>query len=229
MKKLLSIILTFSMVFMFTACSADEDEIRGEQISNEEVQEESSDNISETETEFSLGKADGLVYENKFIGIGCSLEEGWFFYSDEEIKEINNYAADVAGEDFEEAMKAADIVYDMYAVSDNQLDNINVNLEKLDAKFLEELDLKENFENQKTALLEAFENMGYKDLKSEVSTVLIDGEEVVSLESYGIIDGLTMYQKIISIKCDGYLSNITVTTYQENLVDSLYENFYFIK
>ena len=36
-------------------------------------------------------------------------------------------------------------------------------------------------------------------------------------------------QKIVSIKCDGYLSNITVTTYQEDLVDSVFETFYYIK
>ena len=220
------------MCFVFVSCSSGEEDIRGEQIVNNDVQsdtlEDNSDNNEET-AEFSLGATDGLIYENKFIGIGCSLDEGWTFYSDEEIQDLNNYAADVAGEDYEEAMKAADIVYDMYAISDNQLDNIKVNLQKVNNIALEQLDIKENFENTIPELRKAFENMGYTDLEFEITSVSINGEEVMCLQSYGVIDGLTMYQKIVSIKCDGYLSNITVTTYQEDLVDSVFETFYYIK
>ena len=41
--------------------------------------------------------------------------------------------------------------------------------------------------------------------------------------------GVNMYQKIISFKCDGYFSNVTITTYQEDTVDAVLEQFYFIK
>lgn len=221
MKKLLSIILILAMSFTLIACSSDEEEIRGEQISNTESEV--------AEDKFSLGATDNLTYKNTFIGIGCSLPEGWSFYTDEQIHELNNYTAEVAGDDYVEAMKSADLVYDMFAIGDDQLNNINVNLEKINKSDLEQLDLEMNFENTIPQLQEAFGEMGYQNLKFEISTVLVGEEEVMCLQSYGVIDGLEMFQKIISIKCDGYLANITVTTYQEDLVDSLYEEFYFIK
>ena len=109
MKKLIVIMLCLMMMTSLIACSKSpsEGEVRGEQTTNEKTQEESEAETSEKE--FSLGETDGLVYENKFIGIGCTLEDNWSFYSDEEIMELNNYTADVAGEDYEKIMEGADL------------------------------------------------------------------------------------------------------------------------
>ncbi len=232
MNKIISVILALSMILMLGACSPKEKEIRGEQIVNDDIQSEDVEDDVENNSEkddFSLGETNGLAYENSFIGIGCNLGEDWSFYNDEQIKDLNNYAADVAGEDYVEAMKAADIVYDMYAIHDNQLNNINVNLQKVNQIALSQLNLEENFENTIPELEKAFENMGYTDLEFEITTVDVDGEEVMCLKSCGVIDELMMYQKIISIKCDGYLSNITVTTYQEDTVDEVFGKFHYVK
>lgn len=229
MKKLIAIMLCSGMMMSFGACSAfsSEEEIRGEQISNEEVLEENE--IENTEQEFSMGKTEDLVYENKFIGIGCTLENNWHFYSDEEIMELNNYTADVAGEEFEEIMQNADLIYDMYAISDNQLDNINVNLEKMSKLRLGSLIIEDELEKGIPVLEDAFKNMGYSNFQAELDTVSIEGEELTCLYTSAEIDGLKMYQKIFPIKCNGYLATITVTTYEENTVDSIMERFYFIK
>lgn len=227
MKRFVSIILGICLCFSISACSSspDEEDVRGEQITNNDVQEDEMTNGPE----FSLGKTDGLKYENTFIGIGCTLNSGWYFYTDEEIRELNNITEELAGEDFIEAVKDADIIYDMYAISDNQLDNVNVNLQKVDDFVLEQLDIKVNFENTIPEAKKAFENMGYTDLEFEIMTTQISGEDVLCLKTTGVIDGLTMYQKIISFKCDGYFSNVTITTYQEDNVDEVLEQFYFVK
>ena len=87
MKKLLATMLCAVMMISLVACSGSpsEEEVRGEQTSNEESQDESE--VESTE-EFSLGETENLVYENKFIGIGCKLESDWYFYNDEEIMEF---------------------------------------------------------------------------------------------------------------------------------------------
>ena len=228
MKKLLATMLCAVMMISLVACSGSpsEEEVRGEQTSNEESQDESE--VESTE-EFSLGETENLVYENKFIGIGCKLESDWYFYNDEEIMELNNNTSDEAGEDFEEIMKEADLIYDMYAICDDQLDNINVNLEKMSKSVLDSLVIEDSLEATIPMLEEAFTNMGYTNLQAGIDTIRIEGEELTCLYSSGEVNGLKMYQKIFPIKCDGYLANITITTYEEDTVDSLAESFYFVK
>lgn len=225
MKKLIVMMLCLTMMGSFVGCSSSpaDEEVRGEQISNEETE------VENKEVEFSLGEVEGLVYENKFIGIGCELDSDWYFFNDDEIKELNNYAADVAGEEFEKLMKEADLIYDMYAVSSNQLDNININLEKVHGLTLKNIELGEALEETIPLLKDTYSGMGYTNFQGEVGTVSIEGKEHTCLSMSGEYEGLKMYQKQVPIKCDGYLAYVTVTTYEENAVDALLEKFYFVK
>jgi hypothetical protein len=104
------------------------------------------------EPEFTLGTVEGNVYENTFIGIGCTLGSDWTYYSDEKIREINNAAASLAGEEFRQMMANATVVYDMYAAHSNQINTVVVNLEKVDKVQLAVLDLEENLKNTIPAL-----------------------------------------------------------------------------
>lgn len=229
MKKWITIIMCLMMMFSLIACSdsPSEEEVRGAQTANEETQEENGEESAENE--FSLGTTDGLIYENKFIGIGCTLEDSWYFYSDDEIMQLNNYVEDVAGEEYEEIMKDADLVYDMYAISDNQMDNINVNLEKMDKLSLEKLVVEDSLEAGVPIMKDTFSNMGYSSFEAEIDKISIEGKEFTCLSSIGEIDGVKMYQKLFPIKCNGYLANITITTYGEDLVDELVGRFYFVE
>ena len=136
MKKWMTMILSFMMALLLVACSGAEEDVRGEQSESETIEEK----------EFSMGETDGLVYENKFIGIGCTLEDDWYFYTDDEIMALNNYTAGVAGEEYVEIMEGSDLIYDMYAMNDNQYDNINVNLEKMNRSELDSLVIADAFE-----------------------------------------------------------------------------------
>ena len=229
MKKLIAIMMCLIMMLTYVSCSSSlpEKEVRGEQISNEESLKEGE--VENQDEAFSLGKTEGLIYENKFIGIGCTLESNWHFYSDNEIKELNNIKADIAGEEYEEIMQEADLIYDMFAISDNQLDNINVNLEKMNKSALDSLVIEDVLKESIPTIQDVFSNMGYTDLQAELDMVNIEGKNINCLYMSGKINDLKMYQKIFQIKCIGYLATITITTYEENTVDSIVEKFYFVK
>lgn len=256
MKKLLTMMLCGMTILSLAACSKapSEDEVRGEQITNEAPAEEETSDEKEAEEEteeknadasdeetagadeevteeesFAMGKSEGLIYENAFIGLGCTLEEGWSFYTDEQIMELNNYTADAAGEEFEEMVKNAQLVYDMFAVDANQMNNINVNLEKVDNKILMGVKIEDIFEQNLPMLEEIFNNMGYVNVQSELITVTIDGEDFSGMSLSGEIQGLTVYQKSIGVKCNGYLATIAVTTYQEDATDAIFSNFYVVE
>ena len=84
-----------------------------------------------TEPAFAVGSSSGNRYENTFLGIGCALDENWTFLSDEQIRENNAAAADMMAEEYQEMVEAADVVYDMMANHQNEVDTLSLNMEKL--------------------------------------------------------------------------------------------------
>ncbi len=253
MKKLTAMLLALTMLFAFAACGStpDEDEVRGEQVVNTTEAPSPSEDVTDapdadvtdapeidvtdapetdlTEPEFSLGAVEGINYENKFIGIGCNLPSDWAFYTDEQIREINNLAADMAGEDFEEAMKNATIVYDMLATSPDMASNINVNLEKVDPILLAVTDLSDYLEQSIPMIKQGLENMGATVTESEIGTVTIDGIAFDCLRITSNINGLTMCQLLFAIKCNGYIANLAISTTSEVELQEIIDCFYIVR
>ena len=143
--------------------------------------------------------------------------------------ELNNYTADAAGEEYEEMVANAQLVYDMFAVDENQMNNINVNLEKVNNVVLSGIEVKDIFEQNLPMLEEIFNNMGFVNVKSELITVTIDGKDFSGASLYGEIEGLGVYQKSIGVKCNGYLANIAISTYGEDKTDDILANFYVVE
>ena len=217
MKKYLTAMLALALVLTLAACG--EQDIRGTKTDG---------NSNTEEREFSVGKVDGLVYENAFIGIGCKLDSNWTFSSDEEIRQMNNIATDIMGEEYQETLENAEILYDMAAVHANGLDNINVNLQKVNPLQLAALDLNAHYETQFDMLRDAFENMGYTNIRLEVGQVTVGGETLPVLFNRADIGEYTICQVCIAIKCSGYLANVTVSTFDESTLEDLLNCFYLI-
>lgn len=232
MKKLLAIILVLCLVLAFAACGSEsnddefDDDIRGSQTVDGNDDDSKSDKSDEKE--FELGKTSGLTYENKFIGIGCKLPAGWSFYDDDQLKELNNITAEYAEGDLKEALKDANIVYDMCAVASNGTDSINVNLEKVSNSVLKNLDIAENNEKLFPSLIESFEKMGYTDMELENGTIMIDGKKFVCMKSSGSIYGVEMHQVCVSVKCNGYLASISITVFGDTDIEDLVDRLYLI-
>lgn len=223
MKKLFALLLVLVTLLSFAACGTDDDDIRGDQTGSP-----SSSATVSSDAAFSAGATSGLTYESKFIGIGCKLNDEWTFYSDEQIRELNNATADLAGDEYKELLENATVIYDMFASHSNQVDNINVNLEKVNPLTLATLDLEKNFEGMFSTMEDTLENIGYTNVQCETDTVKIDGKDFACMNIVSEISGLKMYQTSIAIKCNGYLASITISTFGENKVSDILENFYLI-
>lgn len=227
MKKLLAALLSLFMLFSFVSCGLvdNPEDIRGEQTNNST----SASEVTKEEPEFSMGNTESLTYESKFIGIGCTFDEGWTFYDDAKIKELNNATADLAGEEFKELMKEATLVYDMFAISSNQIDNVNINLEKINKLTLATMDIKKTMETSYELLEDSLSNMGYTNFTHKIETAEIDGKVFDALAVSSEISGFKIYQKIINIKCNGYLASIAISSGDENTINSIIEDFYILK
>ena len=218
MKKILMCLLAVAMVIAMAGCdllsSPDPENIRGNQTE---------------EKELSLGTVSGKKYESEFIGIGYTLPEGWSFYTDEEIKEMNNFVEDKADQDYLDLLKNATVIYDMAAASPSQTDNVIVTLEKKPNAQLNKLDLAQTLEASFNMSKSSLENMGYRNITHEVTTLTIDGETFTAMHITATLSGMTMNQTSIAIKCNGYLAALAVTTFDEAGTAPLLENIYLLK
>ena len=216
MKKLLAFMLAIMMLFTVTACGSisSEGEVRGDQQTSEEA--------------YSAGSMDGLKYESSFIGIGCNLPEGWSFYTDEQIRELNNITTEVAGEEYEKLLQDAQVIYDMYAISGNQADTVNVNLEKVNSVALLAFDMADYYEQTVESIETAYNNMGATSFDYEIGKITIDGEEFDSMNIVAEINGTKLYQTAFAKKCSGYIANVTVTAIDESTVKDILDTFYVV-
>ncbi len=233
MKKLLVCLLVAGMVTVFSGCGdkTDKETVQNsvaETSNTESSVEETTIDEQKDETGFSLGVIDGKTYENKFIGIGCTIADHWTFYDEEQIKTLNNMAGDIAGEEYKKAIEQADLVYDMYAVSVDMVSSINVNMEKLNEIQNKSLDVKKNYELVAPVIVTTFENMGCTDVQYEIKDIEIDGKTVPVIQNVAKMDDVIIYQCLLSIKCDGYLANIAVTASSEDELNKLVSTLYFI-
>lgn len=250
MKKILAVLLLFAMALTLIACQNDAVEPKDDTVDVsddvtdvEELPEETPEELPEelpevipeeipektaSPKEFSMGTVSGNEYKNEFIGLGFKLDDGWSFYSDEQIRELNSAAFDMAGEDFKELVEQASIVYDMFATDSEGMNSVNVNLEKMDAEQLETFDIAKNYELAIPTLTEAYENMGCENITCEIKKIMVDGEQVDSMSTVAEVYGIKLYQTAFQKKCDGYLANVTVATAIEDTTAELIDNFYWI-
>ncbi len=231
MKKILALILVLIMVFSLSACGLVDNivgnYIRGTQYEvNTEAVEIPAETVAE-EKDFSVGHVSGATYESEFLSIGCPLPDSWSFYSDEEIKELNNMATDLAGEEYEKLMKEATLVYDMMASSNDQMSSLNIVLEKSNAAAVAMFDLNKNGDTIAQSAKSSLESIGFTDVNYTITTTEFLDEEAQCLKWDMKMGTVDYYEMQVFVKAFGYLATITVASDDlavcENIIASFYE------
>jgi len=227
MKKLLIFLLSLSMLFSLSACGGEEQPpVAPEQPPVEQPPVQQQEELPEEPVkEFSLGVVEDGVYHSDFLSMGFALPEGWEFYTREQIMEFNNAAYDTAGEEYQEIVESADVVFDMYA-SGPAGDSVNVTLEKIDEATLEALDIKENFALLEDTFRTSFENMGLSDIAFDITDISVDGRDLPAMLLTGKIEGVEMYQLQFNAKYPGYLAAVTAVTLYEDGTQQLLDGIY---
>lgn len=213
-------LLLILTICMLSACGSDD--IRGSVSTN-------SANTA-SEAELSLGVTTGQTYESKFIGIGCQLGENWTFYTDAQMKELNNLTADMVGEEYKEALKNTSVIYDMYATDPSAGYTINVNLENLSLvhqlALTEEAYVQAGLESIKGAL----ESTGLTDVTCTAATFTLAGKEHHGVNISAMSpQGVPVYEAVVCLKTGGYMAIVTVFTSGENQTQALLSGFYAVK
>lgn len=210
MKKIVAVLLVLMMALGMVACTSDKD-VRG------------------TKTTVSMGETEGSKYESKFIGIGFNLPSGWTFYTDEQIREMNNITGDMMGDKYAEQIKKADIIYDMMAIQTTTGNSVNINLEKASALGATITSEETYVKNGMSSVKQALESMGATNVTAKQTKVKLAGESLHAIELSMKINGVALYEKVICKKVGNYFACITVGTTGSDQTESVISQFYSLK
>lgn len=182
----------------------------------------------ETKAEASLGRAQGGVYTNDYLGITCTLDENWTFATAEELQEIPGEVAD-ALKDSAIADKLGGQIVDMQAENATNLSAINIVYQKMDlntqltyAKLTEDqvIDL---MLGQKDVLTSSYESAGMTVISMEKEHITFCGKDRAVLKTVTSMQGITCYMvQLMDCKLGEYMVTTTIVCYQESdLTDTL--------
>lgn len=178
-----------------------------------------------TEPAFAVGSSSGNRYENTFLGIGCALDENWTFLSDEQIRENNAAAADMMAEEYQEMVEAADVVYDMMANHQNEVDTLSLNMEKLSGAALiisEEQYAQLSLEGLESSL----SSMGIENIQTNVEQISFAGGTHTCIRLEGEYSGVKVYESLVCYKRGGYMALACACTWMEDGTQAILDSFY---
>ena len=185
---------------------------------------------AETATVASIvGEVNGDVYENAVLGFGCKLE-GWHFYSEEEIAQVNQVAQERMTDELQKLLEAAQPINVMVAQSTDNTLNVNVQAQDVGSTLatFEALGMKVLAENSLSMFKQQLEASGFTDVELSVGEVLIGEEAVTCVKGTYKLSGFPMTFVQPWLIHGNYMTTITLTTIMSDRTDEILQNFYLI-
>lgn len=190
---------------------------------------------TETGNPFSLGRMEGGIYANAYLGIGCKLDSKWTFAGATELQEMpaevqNSLSGSAADSLFEKYTQ----LFDMKAENAEQLTTINVVLTKLSPADKITYGLLDSegvidsiLDTQHDLLVDSYKAAGIQVQKLEKKTVTYLGQQRAALYMAATIEGMPYYTlQLFEYALGDYGATVTFASYTEDKTQSLLELFY---
>lgn len=253
MKKKLCLILALFFVLSaaLTACGGETD-AQGGVISAQDATEaipggaveqpDPSEAPTEPENDLSLGRMEGGVYTNEYVGYACSLDSNWSFLSAEELQQLPGAVNEaLSGSELSELLANTQQFTDMMAENVSDLTSMNVLYQKLSMQerlaysLLSEEEIVDATLEQKDMLISSYAQAGIIVSSMKKETVTFMGEERIAIRTTAVMNveseaGVQEIPYFILQFFDARLGEYSVTTtlasYLVDNTDSLMDLFY---
>ena len=218
MKKILFAVLTLSLLLALCACgdtgAAEPAGLKGK---------------TPAEGELPLGVltqgADETRYENEYLGFGCRLDGNWYVADEEQLAQLAGISMDVyEGTKYEEAMRNAQVFYDLYAESMELPGTINLNFTQ--SSIPAGTTAEQYLSLAEKQMKQALEAGGIQNVEVERRTVTFAGSETEGLWFYGMNQGVKYYGLQVYFTTGGHFATLTLGTFGADKTEALLELFY---
>lgn len=247
--------MVLAMAMAFAACGGKDTEDISEKITPVVSDEQEKDNTDVTPTEAakeeepkateapeateapketgkttSLGRVQGGVYENEYMGISCTLDSGWEFYTAEELQELPQNVEELfAGTEAEDLMSNLQVITDMSAENAEELTSMNIMYQKMSVQ--ERLAFgsmsNEDFVDamltaQKDVLIATYAQAGINVQEMYKKTVTFCGEKRDVIYVACDVNGVPYYAiQLFDYSLGDYAVTMTVTSLVEDKTEEL--------
>ena len=187
-----------------------------------------SESVESTSEELSVGASAGTEYTNETFNLKFALPEGWSFYSEEQMEQLNATIGDkLDNKMVADAIKSGKVFIDMYAASADQFQNVNINLadahgdiEKAGGADVMMSDTVLN--STKSAL----EGQGMTDIEITKGTATFLGKaDTPAILVKGSISGVPVYETLVYAISGHYLATVTAVSINEDTTQSILDGF----
>lgn len=180
-----------------------------------------------TEDLFKFGTITENTYENKFLGVGYTLDSDWVLLSEAEIKEYNGISLEASPEQIDEHILNSFLLIDMVATKESgDAVIMALTMSDLGTGSFAELDMEEfmssYIENAKDTMI----SNCYQNLIVERNDITIDDKLFYAISASGELEGVYTYQTVLCLKTDYYMSLIQITAPTEAELAATLNSFY---
>ena len=177
----------------------------------------------------SLGRVQEGVYVNEYIGISCTLDSGWEFYTAEELQEFpEDVKGMFEGTIAEEQINALSYITDMSAENLEELATMNIIYQKMslyEATAFKNLNYEKVVDvvlSQKDVMIDTYEQAGISVSELDKKFITFCGEKRAVIHMVGEYSEVPYYVvQLLNYDLGNYSTTITLASFVEDKTEEL--------
>ena len=178
---------------------------------------------------FERGVVEGQTYTSQFLGLTCTAPAEFTYLSDEEIAQRNHLAAEAVDSEelvkqMRESLENGNQVQDMYLMTADGLQTVNVMLVKVSAKGAA-VDMAAFADMGKDQVVSAYQSMGMTDVEASRETVTFMGQQYEGICATAAYHDAPVATVQVCMQVDNYVCVITFTSYVEDRTSEMMDFF----
>ena len=178
---------------------------------------------------FERGVVEGQTYTSQFLGLTCTAPAEYTYLNDQEIAQLNDLTADVVDSEelvkqMRESLENGNQVQDMYLMTADGLQTVNVMLVKVSAKGAA-VDMAAFADMGKDQVVSAYQSMGMTDVEASRETVTFMGQQYEGICATAAYHDAPVATVQVCMQVDNYVCVITFTSYVEDRTSEMMEFF----
>lgn len=175
------------------------------------------------------GSVSARTYENALLGLQCIVPADWTYLTEAELLQLGDVPAAEEEETMAERLTAhlnnGGQVQDMYAMTEDGLQTVNVMVTKLDLA-AQEMTIDDFADLGGSEVREVYESMGITEVEMGREQVTFLGETVEAIRLSGAYEDVPLYSLQLCFERGGYICVVTFNSYVEDNTETLMKFFH---
>ena len=178
---------------------------------------------------FERGVVEGQTYTSQFLGLTCTAPAEFTYLSDQEIAQLNHLAAEAVDDEelakqMRESLENGNQVQDMYLMTDDSLQTVNVMLVKVSAKGAT-VDMTAFTKMGMEQIISGYESADMTDVETSRETVTFMGQQYEGICATAAYHDAPVTTVQVCMQVDNYVCVITFTSYVEDRTSEMMDFF----